>query len=234
MTILFQNKILRSLDPQTIERLHLRRIELPVAHQIERPGEDINHLVFIEEGIGSMTSTFCDGFKVDVGMFGTESVMGGSALVGSHVSLNTVYMQIGGYGFSCRTDSATVEFSRLGEFHDLVLRYQQAMLVQAFQSVGCNSHHTIPQRLSRCLLLFADRFEFSVIALTHEYLANALGSSRTTISVAAESFQRQGLIRYSRGKISILNRSGLEQRSCECYRIVKNHLDGKTTIGMKT
>jgi CRP-like cAMP-binding protein len=220
----FRNKILHLLDSETIQRLQLKRLNLEAGHEIENPGEPINNLIFLEDGIGSMTSTFGDGFQVEVGMFGMESVMGASALIGTRRSLNKVYMQLAGYGFSCKTDVAIREFARNQKFHDLVLRYMQALLVQACQSAGCNSHHNIVQRLARWMLLCADRSEAPTLNLTHEYLADMLGSNRSTVSVAAESLQGEGLIRYSRGKVTILDRPGLECRSCECYRVVRDHL----------
>ena len=220
----FKNSILRSLDAETISRLQLKPLTLQSGREIENPGEPIEHLIFIEDGIGSMTNTFQDGFQVEVGMFGYESVMGASALMGTHRSLNKVYMQMAGHGLSCRMPLATAEFQRFGRFHDLVIRSVQALLVQACQSAGCNAHHNLAQRLSRWLLLCSDRSESLTLSLTHEYLADMLGSNRSTVSVAAERLQSDGLIHYTRGKVVILNRPGLETRSCECYHAVRDHL----------
>jgi CRP-like cAMP-binding protein len=220
----FKNSILRSLDAETISRLQLKPLTLHSGREIENPGEPIEHLIFIEDGIGSMTNTFEDGFQVEVGMFGYESVMGASALMGTHRSLNKVYMQMSGHGLSCRMPLAALEFQRFGRFHDLVIRSVQALLVQACQSAGCNAHHNLAQRLSRWLLLCSDRSESLTLSLTHEYLADMLGSNRSTVSVAAEHLQSEGLIRYSRGKVVILDRPGLEARACECYRAVRDHL----------
>jgi CRP-like cAMP-binding protein len=205
--------------------LQLSPIRLATGREIENPGEPIDHLFFIEEGIGSMTTTFDDGFQVEVGLFGRESVMGASVLVGTRHSLNKVYMQMGGHGFACNTERATEEFHRCERFHDVVLRFLQALLVQACQTAGCNAHHTILQRLSRWLLLCSDRTDADTMCLTHGYLADMLGSNRSTVSVAAKRLQDEGLIKYIRGKVAIHDRPGLEKRSCECYRAVKNHLD---------
>jgi CRP-like cAMP-binding protein len=220
-----KNEILRALDPEIIHRLQLTPVTLDAGREIENPGEPIESLIFIEDGIGSMTTTFSDGFQVEVGLFGFESVMGASAMIGTRRSLNKVYMQMSGRGYSCRTERAYEEFLRFGRFHDVVLRYVQALFVQACQSAGCNAHHNIVQRLSRWLLLCGDRSVSEQLALTHEYLADMLGSNRSTVSVAAEHLQAEGLIRYSRGKVVLLDRPRLEQRACECYRVVKNHLD---------
>ena len=220
----FKNRILRSLNAETISRLQLKPLTLQSGREIENPGEPIERLIFIEDGIGSMTNAFKDGFQVEVGMFGVESVMGASALIGTRRSLNKVYMQTGGYGLSCRMPVAALEFARFGRFHDLVLRSVQAMLVHACQSAGCNAHHNLLQRLSRWLLLCSDRSESLTLSLTHEYLADMLGSNRSTVSVAAENLQSEGLIRYCRGKVFILDRPGLEARACECYAAVRDHL----------
>jgi hypothetical protein len=200
-------------------------VKLPAGLEIENPGQPIRHLIFIEDGIGSMTTTFGDGFQVEVGMFGPESVMGASALIGTRRSLNKVYMQMAGHGYWCGMDLGIAEFLRFERFHDLVLRSVQAQLVQTCQSAGCNSHHEIPERLSRWLLLCADRSESPVLRLTQEYLADMLGTARTSVSLAAEALQREGLIEYSRGKIVISDRAGLERRACECYRVVRDHLN---------
>ena len=224
-TSLFKNKILQRLDSDVIQRLQPKRVNLPAGREIEVPGEPIRKLIFIEDGVGSMTTTFEDGFEVEVALFGVESVMGVSALIGTHRSLNKVYMRIGGYGFACPMALAVSEFSRFGRFHDLVLRFIQAELVQTCQSAGCNSHHEISQRLSRWLLLCADRLESATLPLTQEYLGHMLGNRRPTVSLAAEALQSDGLIKYSRGKVVILDRPGLEKHACECYRVVRNHLD---------
>jgi CRP-like cAMP-binding protein len=221
----FKNRILNSLDPEAIARLQLRSLRLPAGRQIENPGETIDNLFFIEDGIGSMTTTFGDGFQVEVGMFGVESVMGASVLVGTQNSLNKVYMQMTGYGYACRTPDALREFARFELFHDLTLRYLQTLFLQACQSAGCNAHHNIIQRLARWLLLCGDRSESLTLSLTHEYLADMLGSNRSTVSVAAEHLQYESLIQYTRGKVVIMDRAGLELRACECYRIIRNHLN---------
>lgn len=221
----FKNKILQRLDFDVIQRLQVKHVNLPSGREIEISGEPTRRLIFIEDGVASMTTIFQDGFQVEVGLFGVESVMGASALIGARRSLNNVYMRMGGYGFASPMALAVTEFSRFGRFHDLVLRSFQAELVQTSQSVGCNSHHEISQRLSRWLLLCADRFESATLPLTQEFLGHMLGNRRPTVSLAAEALQRDGLIKYNRGKVIILDRPGLEKHACECYQVVRNHLN---------
>ncbi len=221
----FQNKLLQNLGPGIIDRLDLRPVTLELRHEIESPGRTIDHLFFIEEGVGSMTTTFKDGCQVEVGLFGFEAVMGVSGLMGTRHSLNSVYMQIAGHGFTSSMEHARKEFRRAEHFHDLALRYVQAQLTQATQSAACNATHNIEQRLARWLLLCADRSKAETYPISQEFLADMLGSTRPTVSGVAAAFKHQGLIDYSRGIVRILDLPGLERKACECYRVVKDHLD---------
>jgi len=175
--------------------------------------------------MASMTNTFADGSQVEVGMFGYESVIGVSALMGTRRSLNRVYTQISGSGFSTTVEAARAEFQRGGIFQELALAYVQAQLLQAMQSAGCNAKHDVDQRLARWLLLCADRAHRNEFLMSHEFLSDMLGSSRPTVSVAAALLKEAGIIQYTRGRINILDSARLEERSCECYRAIKNHLD---------
>jgi CRP-like cAMP-binding protein len=208
-----------------VARLGLRPVTFELQHEIEFPGSPIDHLFFVEEGMASMTTTFSDGSQVEVGMFGYESVIGVSALMGTKRSLNRVYTQIAGYGYSCSVEAARREFRLGGLFQELALRYVQAQLVQAAQSAGCNAKHNFEQRLARWLLICADRAHSSTFVMSQQYLADMLGSTRPTVSMTAGNLKEEGLIEYTRGVIHILDVAGLEKRSCECYHIIKNHLD---------
>jgi len=192
---------------------------------MEFPGQPIRNLFFLEEGMASMTTTFLDGSQVEVGMFGFESVVGISALMGTKLSLNRIYTQIAGSGYSVSIADARQEFYRGGLFQSLVLRYVQAQLLQTAQSAGCNAKHSAEQRLARWLLICADRAHSDSFAMSHEFLSNMLGSTRSTVTLAAGILKDKGLIEYSRGVIHILNPGGLQDAACECYHIIKNHLD---------
>ncbi len=221
----FSNTLLNALSSETIQRLRLAPVTFEVGHEIEYPGKPITHLYFVEEGMASLTTTFEDGSQVEVGMFGYESVIGGSALMGTIKSLNRVYTQIEGNGFRCRLAEAQAEFQRGERFQALALRYVQAQLVGAMQSAGCNAKHEAEQRLARWLLICSDRAHSTSFAMSQEFLAEMLGTRRTTVTMAAIVLKNAGLIAYSRGKMNILDQEGLAQRSCECYRVIKNHLD---------
>jgi CRP-like cAMP-binding protein len=224
-TATYRNTLLSHLEPDVIERLSLRPVSFELLHEIEFPGSPVDHLYFVEEGAASMTVTFQDGSQVEVGMFGFESAIGVSALMGTRRSLNRVYTQIPGRGYSCTVEAAQKEFDRLGTFHTLALRYVQAQLVQAAQSAACNAKHHIEQRLARWLLICADRAHSDTLELSQEFLSQMLGSTRPTVSIAAAGLKEDKLIEYSRGIVRILNHKGLEERSCECYQVIKQHLD---------
>ncbi len=221
----FRNTILRNLDADAIARLALRPIHFEVRHEIEFPGNPVAHLFFVEEGMASQTTTFDDGSQVEVGMFGYEGVIGVSALMGTKRSLNRIYTQIEGSGYSASLTAAKKEFLRGDRFQTLALSYVQAQLVQAMQSAGCNAKHNVEQRLARWLLMCADRVHRDHFQMPHEFMADMLGSSRPTVSLAAGALKEEGLIEYARGSIRILNSAALEHRSCECYHIIKDHLD---------
>ena len=221
----YRNTLLQNLDESILRRLAMRPVSFELMHEIEFPGRTIHNLYFVEEGIASMTTTFLDGSQVEVGIFGYESVIGISALMGTKRSLNRVYTQIQGSGFQCELDVAKQEFARGGLFQLLALRYVQAQLVQAMQSAGCNAKHNMEQRLARWLLICMDRAHTTTLKLSHELLADMLGSTRPTLTVTAGILRGMGLIDYDRGTIHILDRVGLQQRACECYGIIKHHLD---------
>jgi CRP-like cAMP-binding protein len=224
----FKNTLLNALDADVIARLRLQPVKFELKHEIEYPDDPIDSLYFLDEGMASMTTTFKDGSQVEVGMFGYESVIGVSALMGTKKSLNRVYTQIAGHGYSCNLEDARREFRLGGAFQFLALRYVQAQLVQAMQSAGCNAKHNFEQRLARWLLLCADRSHSDTFKISHKFLADMLGGGRPTISTTAGILKRKGLIESTREEIRILDFPGLTKASCECYQIIKDYLDNYT------
>jgi CRP-like cAMP-binding protein len=178
--------------------------------------------------MASQTVTLLDGSQVEVGMFGYESVTGVCALMGTKRSPNRTYTQIEGYGYSFKIELAKREFDSCGAFRSLTLRYVQAQLVQVMQSAAGNAKHHVEQRLARWLLLCADRAHTPTLKLSQEFLAHMLGITRSSVSVAALVLRDEKLIDYSRSRIRIKDIAALECRSCECYRVIKNHLDNYT------
>ncbi len=224
-SLVFKNTLLKALDEDVIGRLRLTRVKLELEHEIEFPGQTLDNLFFVEEGMASMTVTFRDGSQVEVGMFGYESVIGISALMGATTSLNRVYTQIAGYGYCCSRELAKTEFSRCGRFQNLALRYVEAQLVQAMQSAACNAKHPVEQRLARWLLLCSGRANSRSYRISHQFLAEMLGCSRPALSTTALRLKNEGLVDYSRGTLRILNHHGLELRACECYGVIKSYLE---------
>jgi CRP-like cAMP-binding protein len=220
----FKNTLLNALEADTLARLRLSPAVFRLKHELERPHTPLKHLYFLETGMASMTTWFKDGSQVEVGTFGHESIIGISALMGVRRSLNQVYTQIPGYGFSCSIEHALAEFRRNGGFQYCALRYVQAQLDQATRSIGCNAKHKFEPRLARWLLTCRDRADSDTFAMSHELLSIMLGGTRSTATIAAGQLKSKGLIEYRRGVIHILDTGGLERAACECYAIIKNHL----------
>ncbi len=230
----FNNNLLHALSPESIARLDLRPVEFELNHEIEWPGAPITRLSFVETGMASLTVTFDDGSQVEAGMFGFESVIGISALMGTKLSLNRVYTQIAGYGFTCPIENGRAEFKRGGEFHMLTLRYVQTQLVQAIQSAGCNAKHTMEQRLARWLLICRDRAQSDTFRMSQEFLSDMIGASRPTVSVIAAALKDKHLIDYTRGNMKVCDAAALEKTACECYLVIKRHLDSFASFESST
>lgn len=221
----YTNSILSSLSPDCIQRLHLRPVDLQVPRQLESPGTPIRYLVFPEQGAASMTTTFMDGSQVEVGLYGYESVIGVSALMGTKQSLNRIYMQIPGNGFVASIEDGRREFQRGEHFQRLALAFVQAQFIQVGQSAGCNAKHTVEQRLARWLLTCADRSRSTTFAISQDFIATMLGIRRMSASAAIIGLKDEGIISNHRNQISLANRQALEARACECYGVVRHHLD---------
>ena len=220
----FKNTVLRLLSPASVDRLQLQPVALDANYVLEAPGQTIHDIYFIESGVGSMTTLFANGHRVEVGLFGFESVVGVSAFMGTKRPLNDIFMQIGGHGYKSSVKVAEKEYRRYERFHELCLRYVQAQLMQATQTGACNATHDIEQRMARWLLLCRERTESDTIHLTHEFLSLMLGTRRTSVTLTARVLHDMELIEYSRGKITLLDRPGLEKVACECFKVVRDHL----------
>ncbi len=221
----FTNRILHSLPADTLQRLQLRKVALPVGREIEFPNNTIDHLFFPETGVAMMTTTFEDGSQVEVGLFGYESVLGISGLMGTKRSLNRVYVLIAGEGFIAPMATAQQEFRRCNDFQNLTFRNVQAGLAQVAQTAGCNAKHDVQQRLASWLLRCADRAQSETLPVSQEVLATMLGVRRMSTNLAVTAFKELGLIDHRRGFVELLDRKRIEQKACECYRVVRQHLE---------
>jgi CRP-like cAMP-binding protein len=221
----YNNNLLQLMDFALIERLQLTRTELPARTDLERPGELVKDLFFIEHGIACMATEFSNGVKVETSLFGHESVIGVSALMGVRRSLNPIFMLLSGSGFTCRVEVAHAEFETSTLFRRLSLRYVQTQLTLSTQNAACNATHTYEQRLARWLLICSDRAGSNTLEMAQDFLSEMLGSTRSTVSIAAAHLKAKGLIDYHRGTILLLKKKELEDEACECYRVVRDHLE---------
>ena len=219
----YQNLILSGLPRAEIARLrpNLEPLVLPQNKDLSLPGEKVLYGYFLEEGMASIVVTMNSGVSVEVGIVGREGMVGLPVLFGTgHIPTHT-FMQISGSGFRIRAQALKAEFDRPGALRTLCGRFFQSQLMQVSNSAACNRVHNIEERLARWLLLCQDRTALSRLPLTHEFLSQMLGTGRATVSLAAEILQRSKLIFYSRGKVDILDRKGLEGAACECYQSIR-------------
>jgi len=198
----------------------LQPVDLPLNKALSEPNQPIEHIYFPNSGLISTDAMTEKGETVEVGLIGREGFAGLPALLEQPQMSHLVLMQGAGEGLRIKSSIMLDEFLRGGMLQRIAHRFAYLQLVQITQSVLCNRVHEVEARLARWLLTSADRMESDSLHLTQEFLAQMLGVQRSTVTVAAGSLQSQGLIGYSRGRIDILNRSGLVGVSCECYRIV--------------
>lgn len=221
-----ENRILSALPAEEYRRLlpHLEVVRLRQGEVVYNVGEAIRYAYFLRGGMASLLSVTGDGKTIEVGMIGNEGVVGVSGVLGSKTAPYETVMQLPGNAMRVRQDVLREEFNRGGRLQELLLRYTHALLVQISQSAACNRFHGMQARLCRWLLVSHDRVKTDTIALTQEFLAQMIGAPRNRVTLVAISLQEEGLIRYSRGKITILDRQRLEDSSCECYRVVREQI----------
>ena len=188
------------------------------------PGGQLSHVYFPTTAIVSLLSVMESGLSAEIAGVGNEGVLGISLFMGGDTTPSSAVVQTGGHGYRLQGRLLKEEFNRAGLMQRLLLRYTQALVTQMFQTAACNRHHSIEQQLCRWLLLSLDRLPTNELVMTQELVANALGVRREGITEAAGKLQRAGVIRYRRGHISVLERSGLEAGACECYAVVKKEI----------
>jgi CRP-like cAMP-binding protein len=221
------NRLLGLLLPRDYERLrpHLRPVALEYRQSLYRAHKPIGFVYFIETGVGSLVNTMANGDAAEVGTIGNEGVVGLPLLFGDDRAPTSVYVQVPGVGLKMKATLFEKELARSASMRAVMLRYAHAFFNQVAQSAACNHFHAIEQRSCRWLLMTQDRMHSNEFLLTQEFLAMMLGVQRTGVTAAAGALQRAGLIRYVRGNVTVLDRRGLERRSCECYGISKNEFD---------
>ncbi len=221
----YRNMLLSSLSANERKRLepHLVPVVLRQNQTLADAEEPVETVYFLEEGICSVVANLENGNTVEVGIIGRDSFVGLPVVLGTGSSVNRSFMQIGGSGYSIKAKALQQHFLEdSGELHQLMLRGIQGMLVQTAQTAACNRVHELEERLSRWLLMCHERTQNDFLPITHEFLATMLGTRRSTVTVAAGMLHKSGLIEYARGHVRIINRAGLEDVTCECYRIIRD------------
>ena len=217
------NRLLQALPDAEWARWQpqLESVPLKLGQVLYESGRTLSHVYFPSTAIVSLLYVMENGASAEIAVVGNEGLVGISLFMGGGSTPSRAVVQSAGTGVRLSAGAIKEEFNRSGPVMHLLLRYTQALITQMAQTAVCNRHHTLDQQLCRWLLLSLDRLQGNDLLMTQELIANMLGVRREGVTEAALKLQKMGLIRYSRGHISVLDRPGLEQRTCECYAVVK-------------
>jgi CRP-like cAMP-binding protein len=199
--------------------------DLTLGQVMYEPGVILTHVYFPTTAIVSLLYVMKNGSPAEIAVVGNEGLVGVSIFMGGESTPSRAVVQSAGHGFRLKSQQLKEEFAENTTVLHLLLRYTQALITQMAQTAVCNRHHSLDQQLCRWLLLSLDRLHSDELIMTQELIANMLGVRREGVTEGATKLQEAGLIRYSRGRITVLNRAGLEERSCECYAVVKTEYD---------
>ena len=218
-----QNQLIAALPIEVYERIlpYLEEISMPLGQVLYESGSQLKYAYFPTTAIISMHYVLENGASTEISGVGNEGVLGVALFMGGNTTSSLATVQTAGQGYRLKRQLMIDEFNQAGPMMHLMLRYTQALITQISQTAVCNRHHSIEQQLCRWLLLTLDRLPTQELTITQELIASMLGVRREGITEAAGNLQRAGLISYRRGHITVLNRLGLESRSCECYNVVK-------------
>ena len=218
-----QNHLLAALPSAEYERLavNLELVEMPLGQALYEAGGLLHHVYFPTTSIVSLLYVLENGASAEIAIVGNEGILGISLFMGGETTPSRAVVQSAGYGYRLKAQLLKDEFNRAGPFLRLLLRYTQALITQMTQTAVCNRHHSIEQQFCRWLLLSLDRLPSDSVSMTQELIANMLGVRREGVTAAAGSMQKLGLIKYSRGRIDVIDRAGIEKAVCECYAVVK-------------
>jgi CRP-like cAMP-binding protein len=222
-----RNRLLAKLPVEEYERLapHLEAVSFDLGDIIYQSGGHIDYIYFLTDCIVSLLYTMENGMSAEIGIVGNEGVIGIALFMGGDTMPNRALVQSAGTAVRMKAQFLQNEFKRGGEFHHLLLRYTQALVTQISQTAVCNRLHSVDLQLCRWLLLSHDRLQTNELVMTHDMIANMLGTRREGVTVAAGKLQDAGLINYYRGRIKIIDRARLETMVCECYKVVKDEFD---------
>ncbi len=226
-----QNHLLAALPAPILERFspHLEWVAMPLGEVLCESGSQLHHVYFPTTAILSLHYIMEDGASSEIAGVGNEGVLGISLFMGGHTTLSRATVQTSGNGYRLKAGLMMEEFNRAGGrragiVQNLMLRYSQAFITQISQTAVCNRHHSVEQQVCRWLLSTLDRLPSNELTMTQELIASMLGVRREGITETAGNLQRMGLISYRRGHITVLDRSGLESHTCECYDVVRQEL----------
>jgi len=203
----------------------LEPVELPLGLVLYESGQTLGHVYFPTTAIVSLLFVLKDGDSAEIAVVGNEGVVGISLFMGGDSTPSRAVVQSAGRGYRLSSTAIKEAFNRNGPVMHLMLRYTQALITQMAQTAVCNRHHALDKQLCRWLLLSMDRLQGNELVMTQELIANMLGVRREGVTEAALKLQAAGLIQYARGRITVIDRPGLERRTCECYAVVKKEYD---------
>ena len=221
------NQLLAILPREEYQRLlpNLRHLDFSLGEVLYESSERLDYVYFPTTAVVSLLYTMANGSTAEMGLVGSDGVVGIALFLGGETTPNRAVVQVAGHACKMKAKVLQQEFARGGPLQLALLRYTQALITQISQTAVCNRLHTMEQRLCRWLLLSQDRVRSDELRMTQEFISNMLGGRRESVTVAAGRLQDAGLIRYARGNIKILDRRGLESVVCECYSIVKRETD---------
>jgi CRP-like cAMP-binding protein len=222
-----QNRLLAALPGELQLRLlpRMEKVSLPIRQVLHEPNERLSHVWFPLSGVVSIVVILGDGTTVDAGSVGNEGMVGTAVFLGAECSPTRGFSQVAGQALKMPVDAFKRSLREFPELHDIAQRYTQGLINQMTQTAVCNHVHSVEQRMCRWLLMTQDRVGADEFHLTQEFLAQMLCIRRPSVTVAAGTLQKAGLIRYHRGRIRILERAGLERAACECYETVRRGFD---------
>lgn len=222
-----QNHLLAALPAADAERIfpQLEYVPLPLGQALYESGAQMRHVYFPTTSIVSLLYVLEDGASAEIAVVGNEGIVGVSLFMGGETTPSRAVVQSAGHAYRWPGQALKNEFYLAGPMQRLLLRYTQTLMTQMAQTAVCNRHHSLDQQFCRWLLLSLDRLSSNELVMTQELIANMLGVRREGVTEAAGNVQRAGLITYQRGHITVLDRPGLEARTCECYAVVKKELD---------
>jgi CRP-like cAMP-binding protein len=222
-----QNHLIAALSVSEFEHIipHLELVPMPLGEVIYESGSQLGYVYFPTTAIVSLLYVMTNGESAEIAVVGYEGMIGIALFMGGETTPNRAIVQSAGFAYRMKGSFLKSEFQRGGTLQHLLLRFTQALITQMSQTAVCNRHHTVDQQLCRWLLLSLDRLASNELTMTQELISNMLGVRREGVTEAAGKLQNAGLIHYSRGHITVLDRPGLESRVCECYSVVKKECD---------